>query len=129
MFGGYVPGKCADTICVLNVKSVDDGWIELKDIKCPTPSYYLAVVDAMDHIHILGNKQHYSISTSSVLKDILDNEDEEEKHDTQAEEVNEDHKKAIDVLRTENAHLQSLVEDLLNNNKTEELAEATKPNE
>eukprot|EP01083_Nonionella_stella_P242904 846901_1 len=33
---------------------------------------------------------------------------------------------AIDELRKQNAHLQSLVEDLVNNNKTEELKEATK---
>eukprot|EP01083_Nonionella_stella_P177918 626943_1 len=87
MSGGVTTGyKWSDTICVLNVKSVDDGWIELNHIKCPMPSKYGAVVDAKDNIHILMNK-HHSISISSVLKDILDNDDEEEKRDTQSEEA------------------------------------------
>eukprot|EP01083_Nonionella_stella_P159050 518441_1 len=98
------------------------------------PSGYDAVVDTKDNIHILGGK-HYSISISSVLKDILGNEEEEEKRDPQTEDAKkakEDHAKAIrtnDDLRKQNAHLQSLVEDLLNNNKTEELKEALKTND
>eukprot|EP01083_Nonionella_stella_P275281 934830_1 len=110
------------------------------------PSQCVAVVDTKDTIHILSGLQtlfylndkkdckHYSISISSVLKDILDNEDEDEKHDMQSEEMKqalakEDHAKAIetiDELTKQNAHLQSLVCDLLKNNKTEELTEETK---
>eukprot|EP01083_Nonionella_stella_P118333 353256_1 len=77
MFGGATTGnKRLDTICVLNVRSADDGWIELNHIKCPMPSEYHAVVDTMDNIHILSGYndkkdcKHYSISISSVLKDI-----------------------------------------------------------
>eukprot|EP01083_Nonionella_stella_P183162 661090_1 len=95
IFGGRTTGQWCDTVCVLNVKSVDDGWIELKHIKCPTPDMYAAVVDTKENIHILSDK-HHSISISSVLKDILDNEDEEEKQDTQSEEMKqakEDHTK------------------------------------
>eukprot|EP01083_Nonionella_stella_P155206 501089_1 len=70
MFGGETTDwKKMDTICVLNVKSVDDGWIELKHIKCPMPSGYVAVVDAKENIHILSRSKdckHYSISISSV---------------------------------------------------------------
>eukprot|EP01083_Nonionella_stella_P119544 357431_1 len=81
MFGGATTGhKDMDTICVLNVKSVDDGWIELNHIKCPMPNAYVSVVDTKDNIHILSNK-HYSISISSVLKE--------------AKKVKEDHAKAI----------------------------------
>eukprot|EP01083_Nonionella_stella_P086029 238741_1 len=82
MLGGQTTGrKVMDTICVLNVKSVDDGWIELNHIKCPMPSRYVAVLATKENIHILTQYndnedcKHYSISILSVLKDILENED------------------------------------------------------
>eukprot|EP01083_Nonionella_stella_P135987 413631_1 len=86
IFGGRSSyNEYMDAICVLNVES-DTGWQQLKHIKCPVASQYVAVLSRDNNVHLLTayNKHkmttHYRIAMSDILREN-DYAYEDEKYD------------------------------------------------
>ena len=79
IFGGVNKnGIYLNTISILNLKDKKTGWIELKHIKCPLKSDYIATITEDCFIHILSEinqwpdwenseRGHYSIHISTIL--------------------------------------------------------------
>ncbi len=106
--------KRTDVIYILNMKDNNNlGWTELKHIKCPIVGSYCAILDSHNNVHLFTkyNKQkvpkHCSINILSILGNISDTND-----DIKCSEC--------DLLRAEKNSLQSLMDQMLNNqNKLE----------
>ena len=74
--GNPSPGEFVDTVYVLDLDD-DIGWIEVKHIKCPIQSKYLAVLSDNNYLHIWteinenvwqdSKRGHYSIHVSTIL--------------------------------------------------------------
>ena len=77
IFGGSTnPQSFEDSIYLLNLES-DDGWKELKHIKCPIKAEYMAVLSD-NHVHLFlgsnqwpnwrdGERGHYTLPISTIL--------------------------------------------------------------
>eukprot|EP01084_Bolivina_argentea_P125449 222265_1 len=77
-FGGsHSWAEYIDTIFVLNIKQ-NGNWFELKQIKCPLPSAYLAILDSENNIHLFTQhnkhavKKHFVCKISTILRHIYD---------------------------------------------------------
>eukprot|EP01083_Nonionella_stella_P064470 168017_1 len=96
MFGGSTKRGKMDSIYVLNVLNENKGWIEVKHLKCPKKSNYVAVLDRNNDVHLVatsGDCSHVSIAISAILtnditKDIAVNDREDQKDDIKEENDN-----------------------------------------
>ena len=81
IFGGDDGSDFHDEIYALDLRK-DDGWVELKHIKCPLKSQYRAIVDGDGDVHLYtrinewpiwehSEIKHYSMPISHILKDLL----------------------------------------------------------
>eukprot|EP01083_Nonionella_stella_P064469 168014_1 len=88
MFGGSTKRGKMDSIYVLNVLNENKGWIEVKHLKCPKKTHWLAVLDRNNDVHLLSTSErsHFSIAISAILtKDITVNDNEDQKDDIKEE--------------------------------------------
>eukprot|EP01083_Nonionella_stella_P056639 149028_1 len=95
MFGGSAKRGKTVSIYVLNVLNKDKGWIELKHLKCPIKSNWVAVLDGNNDVHLVSTtkRAHYSIPISAILtkditEDIAANDTEDQKDDIKEENDN-----------------------------------------
>ena len=78
ILGGATSGPYLDSLYVLDLSSDDNEWQELKYVKCPMKSKFLATIGSDNHIHLFteinkwpdwqeSDTAHYSIPISTIL--------------------------------------------------------------
>ena len=92
VFGGSVQARAfTDSIYLLDLNN-NDGWKELKHIKCPCPSHYIVTITEHNMVHLLmeynkwpnwedSKKAHYSLPISTILGSKFNNQEQETKND------------------------------------------------
>ena len=80
IFGGDDGRDFHDEIYALDLKR-NDGWVQLKHIKCPLKSQYRAILDGDGYVHLFtrinewpdwkkSDIKHYSMPVKHILKDV-----------------------------------------------------------
>ena len=126
IFGGFTTGKkFVDSIYILDLNNDNEGWKELKHIKCPIPSQYSAVLTNEMNVHLFAGynnvivsksqRGHYSLPIRTVLGSqyIILNANKD-KDDNKCGECDELQSK-LNTVMTEKESLQTLVNELLQN--------------
>ena len=111
-FGGRTDEEMIDDIYILNLNdgSTTNKWIKV-NAKCPHQSGYQAILMQNEMIHLItragSNPTHHNIHISKILGQYYTK--------PQQNTDNDDIKKEYDIVEAEKQSLQSLVDELLNN--------------